>query len=94
MQQWLSEELDGTIRLVNKFNLDPLLEDNYRTRMAVGKAKGSNWKPISAIPVDVLNGDLNGIVFLNAVPGSFEERKALNAFLLDHSEYRTSDVHL
>lgn len=94
MQQWLTLEPDGTVRLVNKFNLDPLLEDNYVRRMAVGKAKGSNFKPIASIPVDILASDMDGLAFLNAAPGSPEERMALQNFLTTHHEYRTSDVHL
>lgn len=96
LDQFLDADDDRNITLTNKLFLDPLLKENMEERKAIGKAIGSNWKPICSIPVPVLENDPDGKLFLLAPSGTSEARIALKRFLAkpENAVYRTSTVNL
>jgi hypothetical protein len=89
-------EKTGKVKLINQIDLDPVWEENYLERMAVGKAKGSNWKPICSIPQTILENDPDGAIFLNTPAGSIEGRLALKRFLAkgENWRYKTSTANI
>lgn len=102
-QELLVDEKTFDVKLTNKINLDPLLRENYRERMAVGKAKGSNsFRPIASIPLLLLEADEDGRMYLEAKPESPEARIALRRFMgktnpisgIPNSQYKTSTSNI
>jgi hypothetical protein len=61
-------------------------------RNAVGKATGSNFKPVASLDVNFLLHDPKGLgqKVYYAQSGTWELRKALKEFLMEYPEYTTS----
>lgn len=79
------------IILTNTIDLEPVMKYNYEMRKDIGKGLGSTWRPVASIPQALLERDIDGIAFLNAIPGTPEERMALKRFFGKYPEYKTCE---
>ena len=91
MEQNLSLEKDKII-LANRIDLDEIYQQNYEESKLIGAGftPGKLRRKVASIPLQVLNNDPDGQLYLAADPNSPERRVALRRFLGKFPQFKCS----
>lgn len=91
-QQILEIQDNDKYKLTNILNDDHIEEANYIEAKDLNKgwSKERTLRKVASIPIDVLNNDFDGYIFLNSPFNSPEGRVALKRFLGKFPKYKSS----